>query len=78
MFHSGALSVIFGAILAALFLGEKMGSEGMIGCALCIIGSIVIILHAPEEKVVNSVDEILQYAVQPGVFSTPGFSRSRC
>ncbi|KAI9026890.1 magnesium transporter NIPA-domain-containing protein [Hyaloraphidium curvatum] len=61
----GALSVIFGAILASIFLGEKMGSEGVIGCALCIIGSIIIILHAPEEKVVNSVDEILQYAVQP-------------
>ncbi len=35
------------------------------GCALCIIGSIVIILHAPEEKEIKSVNEILQYASNP-------------
>jgi hypothetical protein len=59
--------------MAAIFLGEKMVTEGIIGCALCIIGSVVIILHAPEEKPVNSVDEILQYAVQPGGFTFSSF-----
>jgi drug/metabolite transporter (DMT)-like permease len=64
----GALSVIVGAILASIFLGEKMGREGKVGAALCMIGSVVIILHAPAEKPIESVDEILQYAVQPGMF----------
>lgn len=30
------------------------------------IGSVVIILHAPADPEVNSVDEILDYATQPG------------
>ncbi|KXS11007.1 DUF803-domain-containing protein, partial [Gonapodya prolifera JEL478] len=61
----GALSVIIGAVLASIFLGERLGTMGLIGCVLCLVGSVVIILHAPEEKAISSVDEILQYAVQP-------------
>ena len=45
----GALSVIVSAILATRFLNEGLNSIGKIGCWLCIIGSVVIILHAPEE-----------------------------
>lgn len=30
------------------------------------IGSVIIILHAPADPEVNSVDEILNYATQPG------------
>jgi len=63
----------FSAVLASFFLNESLGSEGKIGCALCIIGSIVIILHSPEEKVINSVDEILSYAIQPGMFRNANF-----
>ncbi|KAF9980876.1 hypothetical protein BGZ65_004569, partial [Modicella reniformis] len=62
----GALSVIIGAILASFFLHEKLGIVGKIGCALCLIGSVVIVLHAPEDREINSVDEILNYALQPG------------
>ena len=53
-------------MLAAFFLHEKLGIVGKVGCALCLIGSVVIVLHAPEEKEINSVDEILNYALQPG------------
>ncbi|PVF97089.1 DUF803-domain-containing protein [Serendipita vermifera] len=62
----GALSVIIGAILASLFLKEELGPIGRVGCGLCILGSVIIILHAPEDKEVQTVDEILQYAIQPG------------
>lgn len=62
----GALSVIIGAILAALILKEELGVLGKLGCAICLIGSIIIILHAPPDKEVKTVDEILEYAVQPG------------
>lgn len=61
----GALSVIVGAILAALFLGEELGTLGKLGCVVCLLGSIIIILHAPSEKEIETVDEILQYAIQP-------------
>jgi hypothetical protein len=56
----------FRAVLAAFFLHEKLGIVGKVGCALCLIGSVVIVLHAPEDKEINSVDEILNYALQPG------------
>ncbi|KAG0006236.1 hypothetical protein BGZ80_005328 [Entomortierella chlamydospora] len=61
----GALSVIIGAVLASFFLHEKLGIVGKVGCALCLIGSVVIVIHAPEDKNINSVDEILNYALQP-------------
>lgn len=62
----GALSVIIGAVLASIFLNEKLGFMGSVGCAICLIGSLMIVLHAPADKDVQTVDEILNYAVQPG------------
>ncbi|KAF8605574.1 DUF803-domain-containing protein [Ceratobasidium sp. AG-I] len=62
----GALSVLIGAILASLLLNEELGHIGRVGCALCLLGSVIIVLHAPEDKEVQTVDEILQYALQPG------------
>lgn len=62
----GALSVIIGAMLASVFLKEELGVFGKIGCAICLIGSLVIVLHAPPDKDIQTVDEILHYALQPG------------
>ncbi|KAJ3220006.1 hypothetical protein HDU67_007739 [Dinochytrium kinnereticum] len=61
----GAGSVFISAVLASIFLKERLGREGKIGCGLCVIGSIITILHSPEEKPIQSVDEILHFAVQP-------------
>lgn len=58
----GALSVIIGAILAAVFLKEELGVLGKLGCTVCLLGSVIIILHAPADKDVQTVDEILVYA----------------
>lgn len=75
----GAMSVIIGAILASFLLDEKLGRLGVCGCASCIIGSVIIVLHAPSDKEVETVDEILAYASKlpfliylgfVGVFST--------
>ena len=63
----GALSVLISACLASLFLHEKLGRDGIVGCFLSIIGAIIIILHAPEEKKVDSINEMLGYALQPGM-----------
>ncbi|AMD22399.1 HGR060Wp [Eremothecium sinecaudum] len=61
----GALSVIIGAVLASIFLKEKLGTLGKLGCGVCLLGSVVIIFHAPSDIVVDTVDEILEYAKQP-------------
>ena len=54
------------AVLAAIFLKEELGPLGRIGCAICLIGSVIIVLHAPPDVPVETVDEILNYALQPG------------
>ncbi|ODV86321.1 hypothetical protein CANARDRAFT_6807 [[Candida] arabinofermentans NRRL YB-2248] len=62
----GALSVIIGAVLASVFLKEELGTLGKMGCAICLLGSVIIVLHAPADKEVDTIDEILRYAEQPG------------
>ena len=62
----GALSVLIGAVLAAVFLKEELGALGKAGCSTCLLGSIIIVLHAPPDVDVQTVDEILHYAIQPG------------
>jgi hypothetical protein len=54
------------AVLGSYFLHERLGILGKLGCALCLLGSVVIVLHAPPDKPVETVDEILDYAIQPG------------
>jgi drug/metabolite transporter (DMT)-like permease len=55
------------AVLAHFLLKEKLQKMGMLGCLLCIVGSIVIVLHAPQEISLNSVEEIWELAIQPGM-----------
>ncbi|KKK13916.1 DUF803 domain membrane protein [Aspergillus rambellii] len=62
----GALSVLIGAVLGSYFLKERLGALGKLGCAMCLLGSVVIVLHAPPDKPVERIDEILHYALQPG------------
>lgn len=59
------------AVLASFFLKEELGRIGKIGCALCLVGSVIIVLHAPEDKEIETVDQILRYAMQPGAFPLP-------
>lgn len=77
----GALSVLIGAVLGSYFLDEKLGTLGKIGCAICLIGSVIIVLHAPPDKDVENIGEILDYALKPGTqhasLYTPRFC-SRC
>lgn len=56
------------AVLAHFTLNEKLQRVGVLGCVLCIVGSTVIILHAPQERTPSSVDEIWHLAIQPGKF----------
>ncbi|CAO3688548.1 unnamed protein product [Umbelopsis vinacea] len=60
------MSVITGAIFASIFLKEKLDATGKVGCLLSVVGAVIIVLHAPEDKEVTSIDELLFYALQPG------------
>ncbi|RZC41561.1 magnesium transporter NIPA2 [Asbolus verrucosus] len=55
----GALSVLVSAVLASKFLKETLNSFGKLGCLLCILGSIVLIIHSPKEQEVESVGELV-------------------
>lgn len=54
------------AILAHIILKEKLNMFGMLGCMLCITGSVTIVLHAPEERAIASVLDVWHLALQPG------------
>lgn len=62
----GALSVLIGAVLGSYFLKEELGTLGKLGCVICLIGSVIIVLHAPPDADIQTIDEILDYAIQPG------------
>lgn len=62
----GALSVLIGAVLASFMLNEELGRLGRVGCTLCLVGTVIIVVNAPEDKEIQTVDEILNYAIQPG------------
>lgn len=62
----GALSVLIGAVLGSYFLGERLGILGKVGCAICLVGSVVIVLHAPADEELENIDTLLHLALQPG------------
>nr|KJB28118.1 hypothetical protein B456_005G028500 [Gossypium raimondii]KJB28120.1 hypothetical protein B456_005G028500 [Gossypium raimondii] len=62
----GALSIIFSAVLAHFILKERLHIFGMLGCALCVVGSTTIVLHAPKERHIESVKQVWHLATEPG------------
>lgn len=61
----GALSIIVSAVLAHVILSEKLHMLGMLGCVLCCVGSVTIVLHAPEERQIESLRQVAQLAMEP-------------
>lgn len=56
------------AVLAHIILRERLHTFGILGCALCVVGSITIVLHAPQERQIESVIEVWDLATEPGNF----------
>ncbi|XP_040845147.1 magnesium transporter NIPA4 isoform X2 [Ochotona curzoniae] len=54
----GALSVLISAILSSYFLGERLNLLGKLGCVICVAGSTVMVIHAPEEEKVTTIMEM--------------------
>ncbi|XP_076912944.1 putative magnesium transporter NIPA6 [Bidens hawaiensis] len=61
----GALSIIVSAVLAHFLLKERLKQMGILGCVSCIVGSVVVVIHAPEETTPTSVEEIWNLAIEP-------------
>jgi drug/metabolite transporter (DMT)-like permease len=68
----GALSVVITTILSAIFLKERLSIVGKIGCFNCIIGSVVIVLNAPEQSAVADIQEMKHFVIAPGFLSYAG------
>ncbi|KAG2593395.1 probable magnesium transporter NIPA4 [Panicum virgatum] len=65
----GALSIIISAVLADIMLKEKLHIFGILGCVLCVVGSTTIVLHAPQERAIESVAEVWDLATEPAFLS---------
>lgn len=68
----GALSVVITSILSAIFLKERLSMVGKVACFLCIVGSVVIVMNAPEESSVADIQEMQKFVITPGFLSYAG------
>lgn len=62
----GALSVVITTVLSAIFLKERLSFVGKIGCFLCIVGSVVILLSAPEQSSASTIQQMQHFVIAPG------------
>lgn len=62
----GALSVLISAVLSSYLLGEVLNIVGKLGCLLCVLGSILLVIHAPQEQEVTSLREMTNKLLEPG------------
>ncbi|KAJ1199230.1 hypothetical protein NDU88_003068 [Pleurodeles waltl] len=62
----GALSVLVSAVLSSYFLNERLNIHGKIGCVLSVLGSTVMVIHAPQEEEVSTLQEMAEKLKDPG------------
>lgn len=68
----GALSVVITTVLSAIFLKERLSLVGKVACFLCIVGSVVIVMNAPQESSVANIEEMQKYVITPGFLTYTG------
>lgn len=68
----GALSVVITTILSAIFLKERLSFVGKVGCFNCIIGSVVIVMNAPQQSSVARIQDMKRFVLAPGFLSYAG------
>ncbi|KAJ6261150.1 hypothetical protein Dda_3816 [Drechslerella dactyloides] len=74
----GALSVVITAILSSIFLKERLSFVGKAGCFVCVIGSIVIAINAPEQSAVSDIQDMKHFILAPGFLSYAGVVIAGC
>lgn len=68
----GALSVVVCAVLSAIFLKEHLTLFGKVGCFLCIVGSVIIAINAPEQKIDGNIHSYEHLFIAPGFLAWLG------
>ncbi|KAK5169105.1 uncharacterized protein LTR77_006414 [Saxophila tyrrhenica] len=68
----GALSVVVTTVLSAIFLKERLSFVGKVSCFQCILGSVIIVLNAPEQAAVADIQEMQHFVISPGFLSYSG------
>jgi magnesium transporter len=68
----GALSVVITTVLSAIFLKERLSFVGKVGCFNCIVGSVVIVLNAPQQSSVATIQDMKHFVLAPGFLSYAG------
>lgn len=59
-------TVCFSAVLSSYLLGEVLNMVGKLGCLLCVLGSILLVIHAPQEQEVTSLQDMTNKLLEPG------------
>uniref|UniRef100_A0AC11CDM0 NIPA like domain containing 4 n=1 Tax=Ovis aries TaxID=9940 RepID=A0AC11CDM0_SHEEP len=54
----GALSILISAVFSSYFLRESLNLLGKLGCVICVAGSTVMVIHAPEEEKITTIMEM--------------------
>ncbi|XP_072231154.1 magnesium transporter NIPA4 isoform X2 [Leuresthes tenuis] len=62
----GALSVLISAVLSSYLLGEVLNVVGKLGCLLSVLGSVLLVIHAPQEQEVTSLQDMTNKLLEPG------------
>lgn len=65
-FFDFCFSDLCSAILSSYLLGERLNLLGKLGCLLSIVGSTVLVIHAPEEEEVTTLNEMASKLKEPG------------
>ncbi|KAK4201038.1 putative NIPA-like protein 1 [Triangularia verruculosa] len=68
----GALSVVITTVLSAIFLKERLSMVGKVACFLCIVGSVVIVMNAPQTSAVKDIHDMQNFVVHPLFLSYAG------
>lgn len=54
------------SLLAVRYLEEKLNILGKIGCLLTVLGSVVIVIHAPSDNDIHSLNDFALRILSPG------------
>ena len=54
----GALSIIVSSVLGNIYLNEKLNLHGKIGAVLTMLGSTIMVIAAPKEPEIGTLDEL--------------------
>lgn len=61
----GAMRVIVTTLLSVKYLQERITASTKIGIAISILGSILIVIHAPKKNAVNTFEELREHLESP-------------